>query len=219
MKKRSGVSLAVKLILILSLCIMLYSAFQILRAPAEAREALKTWEKKREEAPLPAAAGEETPLPEGMISTPAEPVNANSSYTEGEVIGEIYFPKLDKRVAILEGTGRAELKQGAGHDEGSAAVGASGNSVLAGHRDTVFRGLGELKKQDLIELETADGKFTYEVTGSVIIDGQTRGAIKPSKEPVLTLITCYPFSFIGSAPDRYLLSARLIASEPLERQH
>lgn len=218
MKKRSGISLAVKLIFVLSLCVMLYSAVQILKAPAEAREALQTWEKKREEAALPvlpAATGEETPLPEGMISNPAEPVSANPAYTEGEVIGEIYFPKLDKRVAILEGTGRAELKKGAGHDEGSAAIGSSGNSVLAGHRDTVFRSLGELEKQDLIELETADGKFTYEVTGSRIVDGQTRGAIKQSDDPALTLITCYPFSYIGPAPDRYLLSAKLIASEPL----
>jgi sortase A len=218
MKKRSGISMAVKLIFILSLCVMLYSAFQILKAPAEAREALKTWEKKREEAPPPIITDEETPLPEGMISTPAEPASANPAYAGGEVIGEIYFPKLDKRVAILEGTGRAELKKGAGHDEGSAAIGASGNSVLAGHRDTVFRGLGKLEKQDLIELETADGKFIYEVTGSTIVDGEARGAIKPGDEPVLTLITCYPFSYVGSAPDRYLLSARLIASEPLERQ-
>lgn len=134
------------------------------------------------------------------------------------MIGEIYFPRLDKRVAILEGTGRHALKKGAGHDEGSAAIGSSGNSVLAGHRDTVFRGLGELEKSDVIELETADGKFTYEITGSRIVDGEARGAIKPSKEPVLTLITCYPFSYVGSAPDRYLLSAKLIASQPLVRQ-
>jgi sortase A len=218
MTKRSGISMAVKLIFILSLCVMLYSAVQIFKAPAEAREALQTWEKKREEASLPKPAGEETPLPDGMISNPAEPAVANPAYTEGEVIGEIYFPKLDKRVAILEGSGRAALKRGAGHDAGSAAIGSSGNSVLAGHRDTVFRGLGDLEKSDVIELETADGKFTYEVTGSKIVDGETRGAIKPSEEPVLTLITCYPFSYVGSAPDRYLLSAKLIASEPPIRQ-
>lgn len=209
MKKRSGISIAVKLIFILSLCVMLYSAVQILKAPAEAREALQTWEKKREE---------ETPLPDSMRSNPAQQGGANPAYTEGEVIGEIYFPKLDKRVAILEGTGRAALKKGAGHDEGSAAIGSSGNSVLAGHRDTVFRSLGDLEVSDIIELETADGKFTYEITGSRIVDAEARGAIKPSEEAVLTLITCYPFSYVGSAPDRYLLSAKLIASQPLVRQ-
>ncbi|NOU81663.1 sortase [Paenibacillus sp. LMG 31459] len=218
MKKHSGISLAVKLIFILSLCVMLYSAVQIFKAPAEAREALQTWEKKREEAQLPVATEEETPLPDGMISTPAEQGGVNPAYTEGEVIGEIYFPKLDKRVAILEGTGRTALKKGAGHDEGSAAIGSPGNSVLAGHRDTVFRSLGDLEVSDIIELETAEGKFTYEITGSRIVDAEARGAIKPSEEAVLTLITCYPFSYVGSAPDRYLLSARLIASKPLVRQ-
>ncbi|MEK4325647.1 sortase [Paenibacillus sp. FSL R7-0312] len=218
MKKRSGISLAVKLIFILSLCVMLYSAVQIFKAPAEAREALQTWEKKREEAQLPVATEEETPLPDGMISNPVEQGGANPAYTEGEVIGEIYFPRLDKRVAILEGTGRTALKKGAGHDEGSAAIGSPGNSVLAGHRDTVFRSLGDLDVSDIIELETAAGKFTYEITGSRIVDAEARGAIKPSEEPVLTLITCYPFSYVGSAPDRYLLSAKLIASQPLVRQ-
>lgn len=218
MKKRSGISIAVKLIFILSLCVMLYSAVQIFKAPAEAREALQTWEKKREEAQLPPATEEETPLPDSMRSNPAQQGGANPAYTEGEVIGEIYFPKLDKRVAILEGTGRAALKKGAGHDEGSAAIGSSGNSVLAGHRDTVFRSLGDLEVSDIIELETADGKFTYEITGSRIVDREARGAIKPSEEAVLTLITCYPFSYVGSAPDRYLLSAKLIASKPLVRQ-
>lgn len=218
MKNRSGLSAAAKLIFILSLCIMLYSAVQIIKAPVEARKALMTWEKKREEAGTTLPAGNETPLAEGMISRPAEAINAAASYLEGEVIGEIYFPKLDTRAAILAGTGQASLKKGAGHDEGSAAIGSSGNSVLAGHRDTVFRGLGDLEQGDLVELETADGKFIYEITGNRIVDGEARGVIKPSKEAVLTLITCYPFYYVGPAPDRYLLSAKLAASQPAARQ-
>ncbi|MEK3718175.1 MULTISPECIES: sortase [unclassified Paenibacillus] len=213
MKIRSGFTLAVKLIFLLSVCVMLYSAFQILQAPAEAREALRIWDKKREEAQNPVSSEEETPLPEGMVSSAESPKGDKPAYIAGEVIGEIYFPKLKKRVAILEGTGRAELNQGAGHDEASAAPGASGNSVLAGHRDTVFRSLGELEPGDTLELATAEGTFTYEVTGSRIVDGDARGAIKPSKDPILTLITCYPFSYVGSAPDRYLLSAKLVSSQ------
>lgn len=68
---------------------------------------------------------------------------------------------------------------------------------------------------DLIELESTDGTFTYEVTGSTIVDGDERGAIKPSDKAILTLITCYPFSYVGSAPDRYLLSAKLVKQEIL----
>lgn len=131
------------------------------------------------------------------------------------MIGEIRFPTLNKKVAVLEGTESPELKKGAGHYIGSAAIGAAGNSVLAGHRDTVFRNLGELVAGDLIELESTDGTFIYEVTGSKIVDGNERGAIKSSDKAILTLITCYPFSYVGSAPDRYLLSAKLVKQETL----
>lgn len=217
MKKHSGLSIAVKLVFILSLCVLFYSAVQIIRAPAEARHALQDWEKKGEEAVNRTVPEEETPLPAGMVALAEEKPPSSTTYTDGDIIGEVYFPRLNKRVAILEGTGRSQLKKGAGHYEGSADIGTDGNSVLAGHRDTVFRGLGDLQVQDLIELETADGKFIYEVTGSLIVDGDERGAIKPSETPVLTLITCYPFSYVGSAPDRYLLSAALLRHEPLSR--
>ncbi|WP_151733565.1 class D sortase ['Paenibacillus yunnanensis' Narsing Rao et al. 2020] len=225
-KKRSGLVLAVKLILMLSLCVLVYSVIQVFRGPAEAQEALSEWTKKREEAVAPVQTGDEIPLTAEMAAMaepadPAAPGSANKSgtaaaeYAEGEVIGEISFPRLGKRVAILEGTGKAQLKKGAGHYAGSAVIGANGNSVLAGHRDSVFRGLGDLQAGDRIEVETADGRFTYEVTGSVIVDEDARGAIKPSTEPLLTLITCYPFGYVGPAPDRYLLSASLLHAEPL----
>ncbi len=229
MRIRSGVAFAVKLIFLLSLCVLVYSAVQIFKAPVEARHALEDWAKKREEAPRHIVPEDETPLPAGMISLPAQPDDSSASssisqsgttHTEGEVIGEIYFPSLNKRVAILEGTQRPQLKRGAGHYTGSTVLGTSGNSVLAGHRDTVFRSLGSLKEHDLIEVETVDGKFVYEVTGSTIVDGEERGAIKESDTPILTLITCYPFSYVGSAPERYLLSASLIRREPLlQEQH
>ncbi|QSF44913.1 sortase [Paenibacillus tianjinensis] len=225
MRIRSGVAFAVKLIFLLSLCVLVYSAVQIFKAPVEARHALEDWAKKREEAPRLIVPEDETPLPAGMVSLSDKPDDSSAStsqpgttYTEGEVIGEIYFPSLNKRVAILEGTQRPQLKRGAGHYTGSAVVGTSGNSVLAGHRDTVFRGLGSLKEHDLIEIETVDGKFVYEVTGSTIVDGEERGAIKESDTPILTLITCYPFSYVGSAPERYLLSASLIRREPLPQE-
>ena len=218
MKKRSGLVIAVKLVFVLSLCVLLYSAFQILKAPVEARQALQIWEKKREEAPSIYHKGEETPLPDGMVA-PSEGTHPfKPAHTAGDIIGEIYLPRLDKRIAIVEGTERPQLKKGAGHDKNSAPIGAAGNSVLAGHRDTVFRGLGTLQKDDRIEVETAEGKFIYSVTASTIVDGDARGVIKQSDEAVLTLITCYPFTYIGSAPDRYLLSAVLLKDETLYRK-
>lgn len=214
MKKHTGVLIAVRLICILSLIVSLYSFIQIIRAPIEARQSLNNWEKKRETASAITFPSEEAPLPEGMVSPPKENLDSSPLYAKGEVIGEINFPSLNKRIAILEGTESPQLKKGAGHYVGSAAIGALGNSVLAGHRDTVFRNLGELVSGDLIEVESMDGKYVYEVTGSSIVDGNERNAIKQSDEASLTLITCYPFSYVGSAPDRYLLSARLIRNEP-----
>ncbi|WP_081384294.1 sortase [Paenibacillus odorifer] len=215
MKKRNGVLLAVKLIFILSLVVLIYSVVQVVKAPIEAKQALNDWAKKREETVAHSRSAEEIPLPMGMVSSAKEQPPPAHSYTEGEIIGEIRFPKLNKKIAVLEGTESPELKKGAGHYKGSAAIGATGNSVLAGHRDTVFRNLGELVAGDLIELESTDGTFTYEVTGSTIVDGDERGAIKPSDKAILTLITCYPFSYVGSAPDRYLLSAKLVKQEIL----
>lgn len=213
MKKRNGALLAVKLIFILSLAVLVYAVVQVIQAPIEAKQALQEWAKKREEATLHSPPREETPLPAGMVVSTMEQVRLTPIYTEGEVIGEIRFPTLNKKAAILEGTESPELKKGAGHYIGSAALGTIGNSVLAGHRDTVFRGLGELVAGDLIELESTDGTFTYKVTGSTIVDGNERNAIKPSDKAILTLITCYPFSYVGSAPDRYLLSAELVSQE------
>ncbi|MCE3203869.1 sortase [Paenibacillus sonchi] len=220
MKKRSGLVIAVKLVFVLSLCVLLYSAFQILKAPVEARQALQEWEKKREEDTNLYHTEEEAPLPDGMATPLEGTAPSKPAYTIGDIIGEIYLPRLDKRIAIVEGTERPQLKRGAGHDPGSALIGADGNSVLAGHRDTVFRGLSALQKDDLIEVETAEGRFIYSVTGSTIVDGDARGVIKQSDEAVLTLITCYPFTYVGSAPDRYLLSAVLLRKEPasLSRQ-
>ncbi|MBW4082095.1 sortase [Paenibacillus sp. S150] len=215
MKKHSGLVIAVKLIFVLSLCLLLYSGFQILKAPAEARRALQDWEKKREKASIISLNEQETPLPAGMTVPPQAAKHSQTAYSEGEIIGEIYFPKLDKRIAILEGTQRPQLKKGAGHDIGSAPIGAAGNSVLAGHRDTVFRGIGDLKKDDLIEVETAEGTFIYSMSGSTIVDGDARGVIRQTSGAVLTLITCYPFAYAGPAPDRYLLSATLLRKEPV----
>ncbi|GGF97013.1 hypothetical protein GCM10010912_47220 [Paenibacillus albidus] len=217
MKRRPGMVLAVRLIFVLSLSVLVYSVVQVVKAPLEARQALKDWDKKREEASARPPGAEEHPLPADMMAEyPGQ--TTTPSYVEGEIIGKIFFPSLNKKAAILEGTESPQLKKGAGHSIGSAAIGTSGNSVLAGHRDTVFRRLGELRAKDRIELETANGRFVYEVTGSTIVDAKERGAIQASREATLTLITCYPFSYVGSAPDRYLLSATLISRDSPEEK-
>lgn len=133
----------------------------------------------------------------------------------GDVIGTLSIPKLKKTITIIEGTGSKELKLGAGHYVGSVLPGVSDNSVLAGHRDSVFRNLGDLKLGDLMTVRTSYGTFVYEVHKIRIVKANDRTVIVPTKDAVLTLSTCYPFRFIGNAPKRYVVQAGLVIGEPI----
>ncbi|MDC3424499.1 sortase [Aquibacillus sp. 3ASR75-11] len=103
-------------------------------------------------------------------------------------------------------------QKGVGHFRQSVLPGVADNSVLAGHRDSVFRRLGELEMGDVIITETNKGAFTYKITKQQIVDKDDRTIIVPSKKPILTVVTCYPFRYVGNAPKRYILTATLVAS-------
>ncbi|GGD23194.1 class D sortase [Pontibacillus salipaludis] len=128
---------------------------------------------------------------------------------EGERIGDLYIPKLDATLPIYHGTDEDELAKGVGHFAGSVLPGEKDNSVLSGHRDTVFRSLGKVGMNDLLMVTTDAGKFTYKVRKVRIVDAEDRTVIVPKPEATLTVTTCYPFNFIGSAPERYILVADL----------
>jgi sortase A len=133
----------------------------------------------------------------------------------GDVIGSLSIPRIKSTIAIIEGTGNKELKRGVGHYVGSVIPGVSDNSVLAGHRDSVFRRLGEVKIGDLITVKNDYGTFVYEVHKIRIVQANDRTVIVPTKSAVLTLSTCYPFRFIGNAPKRYVVQAGLVIGEPI----
>lgn len=127
----------------------------------------------------------------------------------GEEIGELYIPKLDATLPIFHGTDEDELEKGVGHFADSVLPGEKDNSVLSGHRDTVFRKLGEVGVGDLLIVRTAAGEFKYKVSKVRIVDEDDRTVIVPKPKATLTVTTCYPFHFIGSAPERYVLVAYL----------
>jgi sortase A len=129
---------------------------------------------------------------------------------KGEVIGKITLERLHKSYPIIEGTDAAQLFKGVGHYTASVFPGDKGNSILAGHRDSVFRKLRELKPNDQISLETVSGTFTYLVTGSKIVEVEDTSVFLASESSTMTLITCYPFHYVGNAPKRYLLFAKLV---------
>jgi len=131
----------------------------------------------------------------------------------GEQMGELRIPKLDAALPIYHGTNEDELEKGVGHFADSMLPGEKDNSVLSGHRDTVFRKLGEVGKGDLLVVETTAGTFTYKVRKVRIVDKDDRSVIVSMPRATLTVSTCYPFTFVGAAPERYVLVAYLVKSE------
>ncbi|WP_078555705.1 class D sortase [Bacillus alkalicellulosilyticus] len=133
----------------------------------------------------------------------------------GDQIGVLQIPKLESEMPIFYGTNEDELERGVGHYAGSVLPGEKDNSVLSGHRDTVFRRLGEVGEGDLLIVTTAAGEFTYKVRKVRIVDKDDRTVIVPRPKATLTVSTCYPFNYVGAAPERYILIADLIAPESL----
>ncbi|UYG93820.1 class D sortase [Cytobacillus firmus] len=129
----------------------------------------------------------------------------------GEEIGELYIPKIKSVLPIIHGTDEDELEKGVGHYAGSVMPGEKDNSVLSGHRDTVFRKLGEVGEGDILEVTTKAGTFEYRVNKVRIVDADDRTVIVPKPRAMLTVTTCYPFDFIGDAPQRYILVAHLVS--------
>ncbi|MBK5211199.1 MAG: class D sortase [Coriobacteriia bacterium] len=135
------------------------------------------------------------------------------AFQEGDTVGTLSIPALGKKFPIIEGTGEDDLKKGVGHYIQSVLPGINDNCVLSGHRDTIFAGLGKLKIGNRLVVRTVTGTFTYKISGTRIVDKDDRTVIVPTDHAVLTLTTCYPFHFVGSAPDRYIISSDLVKSE------
>jgi sortase A len=134
----------------------------------------------------------------------------------GDKIGELYIPKLKATLPIYHGTDEDELEKGVGHFAGSVLPGEDDNSVLSGHRDTVFRRLGKVGEGDWLIVRTSAGEFRYKVNKVRIVDADDRTVIVPKPRATLTVSTCYPFEYIGPAPKRYILVAYL-ASKKLSK--
>ncbi|WP_436376294.1 class D sortase [Cytobacillus sp. BC1816] len=128
----------------------------------------------------------------------------------GEDMGVLSIPRISAQLPIFHGTDEDELEKGVGHYAGSVLPGEEDNSVLSGHRDTVFRKLGEVEIGDLLVVNTSAGEFTYKVRKIRIVDADDRTVIVPKPRATLTVTTCYPFDFIGDAPQRYILIGDLV---------
>jgi sortase A len=150
-------------------------------------------------------ASQGTPQPEPS----AAPKGAPAAAADG-LIGRIEIPRLLVSAVVVEGVDKITLRRAVGHIPGTALPGQAGNVGLAGHRDTFFRSLRDVKIKDEVQFSTLAGNFNYEVESLRVVDPDNVGVLAPSGHNVLTLVTCYPFYFVGPAPQRWIVRARQV---------
>ncbi|HXA78596.1 MAG TPA: class D sortase [Candidatus Acidoferrales bacterium] len=131
---------------------------------------------------------------------------------QGGVIGEIDVPRLGIQTMVVEGDSNRILRRAVGHMPETALPWESGNVALAGHRDSFFRPLRNIRSGDMITLETVNGDFQYEVESTEVVPANDMHVLDTSSGHTLTLITCFPFYYVGSAPNRFIVRAREVGS-------
>ena len=130
----------------------------------------------------------------------------------GALIGRLRIPRLNVAVMVREGATESTLSRAVGHIPGTELPGQMGNVGLAGHRDTFFRPLRNIRKDDAIDLDTGHGTIRYSVTATQIVSPRDVEVLKASAGKTLTLVTCYPFYYVGSAPKRFIVRATEVQS-------
>ena len=129
-------------------------------------------------------------------------------------IARLRIPSVDLDVMVLEGTDESVLSRAVGHVSGTAEPGDDGNVAIAGHRDGFFRVLRRIDRGDRVTLTTPSRSADYIVERTQIVDPSAIEVLEPSSSPSLTLITCYPFYFVGSAPQRFIVRATAAPKGP-----
>ncbi len=146
---------------------------------------------------------------EQLVHSPASPVALPAVGRDG-LIGRVDVPRLGVSVVVVEGTGSAVLRRGAGHIPGTALPGEQGNVGISAHRDSFFRPLRNIREDDEVTVTTLRGEYRYRVVSMKIVDPDDVAVLKPGSGETLTLVTCYPFYFVGAAPKRFIVRAARI---------
>ena len=130
--------------------------------------------------------------------------------SEGSPLGRIEISAVGLTVMVLEGTDEGTLRRAVGHIRGTPLPGQRGNVALAGHRDTFFRGLRKIRVNDEITLTTLSGSYRYRVDSTKVVEPEETEVLEDDGDDILTLVTCYPFNFVGSAPSRFIVRAHRV---------
>ena len=160
----------------------------------ELEELLSTAPAEPEPAPIPSPS---TPVPPPKVKRPAR----------GSMVGRIEIPRLGVSAIIRAGSDAKTLRLAVGHIPGTALPGQLGNIGLAGHRDTFFRRLRDIRASDVIRVVTPTGTFAFKVDTTQVVSPKDTWVLNQTDTPTLTLVTCYPFTYVGSAPKRFIVHA------------
>ena len=192
---------ALSLILVLTGIVLLsYVGYSYFSMYHEQRRLARQWEEQQQQAPASSA------------DSSATPVTA-----QDDGLTRVSIPKISLDAIIVEGTSHKQLKLGPGHLKNTPTPGEMGNSVISAHRDTFFRHIYELNKGDDIIVKRRGRTFTYQVTSKKIVEADDTSVLAPSTDARLTLITCYPIYYIGPAPKRLVVTARLVEPAPANK--
>ena len=188
---------ASRFLLAVGVLTLLYAAYVVIDARLYQARERQRFEHDRQAA-LDSAA--RIPDPPAPVALPPPP--------DGTSIGEIRIGRLGVSVVVVQGESDAILQRAVGHLARTALPGVEGNVVLAGHRDTFFRPLKDIREGDRITVATAERDFEYVVESTSVVKPTDIGVIRPTGGRTLTLITCFPFYYVGSAPNRFIVFAR-----------
>jgi len=148
---------------------------------------------------------QDDPRHDGIVAAAIAPV-------DGHAIGAIQIPRIGLSAVVAQGDSTLTLRRAVGHLADSSLPGDAGNVVLAAHRDGLFRPLKDIRAGDAITLTTSRGAFAYVVESTSIVSPTNIDALRPHGGRTLTLVTCFPFSYLGSSPERFIVRAREIES-------
>jgi sortase A len=146
-------------------------------------------------------------LQKGQLEKQPQEIQPKPLLKLGDLVGRLDIPRLGLSVAVLQGTSSRILRLGTGHIVSTPLPGEPGNSAIAGHRDTFFRGLKDVQKDDEIQFQTATALLHYQVDWMKAVAPDDTTVLAPSTESALTLVTCYPFYYVGPAPKRFVVRA------------
>jgi sortase A len=162
--------------------------------------------------------------PKEAVSSTAQPVSLSSIAppSEGSVIGRVAIGRLNVSAVVRQGVDSETLRTAVGHVPSTALPGAPGNFAIAAHRDTLFRALKDIQRGDLVTFQSPTGLFSYQVLATRIVKPSDVSVLRPdgggliqyqagtAPKQILTMITCYPFYYVGSAPKRFVVEAQLV---------